>query len=260
MQPGQYSNYPRAPIQEINFGTIKEGWDLILKNWQPFATASLMALLVGLVVYGVGFIPLFPMIMASANPDNQTASTMGQLTLQFMMLPVIILAIALASPFYASMTHMTLKLLSGQSLETNDAFVGFQRLGQIMVAGVIMAIGVSVGSQCCYLPGFFIGGMTMFTYPLMFTRNYGPMDALKESWNILIKHVWMAMLFYLVISLLAGLGVCACFIGVLVTMPLLYVCPALVFRDFNVQPVGMVDAPVTTPGPESGTMLDPEAP
>ncbi len=250
MQPGPYSNYPRPPIQEINFAVISEGWKVVTKNIGPFALAGVLMVLAYLAVTGLGFLltmPLFAAANAASDSADPFASLSAQLVWQGAFTPFSILSMAVAAPFAMSITHMTLKVASGQALELGDAVYGTQRFGQAFVVGLIVGIGVTIGSICCYIPAFIVGGLTMFTYPIMLTRNLKPFEALRESWALLTRHLLMATLLYLVLSILSGLGICLC-VGIVLTLPLLYVCPALVYRDFYA--TGQPDpAPVGAPSP-----------
>ena len=73
----------------------------------------------------------------------------------------------------------------------------------------------------------------MFTFPILAQRDVTATEALKQSFYLLKKHWLMASLLYLVFAICSFLGCCALCIGLLVSLPLMYVVPTLVYRDFT---------------------------
>jgi uncharacterized membrane protein len=147
-----------------------------------------------------------------------------------------LLAYALAGPFAVSFVLMARKALAGEPVAVEDAFLGFGKFAPAAIAGGVIMLGVTIGAYCCIVPGLLFGGLTMFAFPIIATRDTGPFEAIRESWAMLTGHIWMAAVVYFLASLLSGLGVCACLVGLLVTLPILYVVEAIIHRDFTEAP------------------------
>ena len=82
------------------------------------------------------------------------------------------------------------------------------------------------------LPGFVVYGLLMLTLPLIIDRNMGVIEAMNESWNTL-KNDWLnATVFHFVIFVIGYIGIVACGIGLLFTLPLYFLAVASVYRDF----------------------------
>jgi len=233
--PEEYVPYPHQPSREIDFGVISEGFSLIWKNIGPFAVTSLLALIAYMAVYFAGVLITLPMA-GTANPNTTDfAEIMSrQMSSTLIQIPFTLLAYGLLGPFALSMSMMAMKVVRGEQVQVGDLGLGFARFGSSFLAMLAITFCVTIGTYICCLPGMIMGGLFMFTIPLIGDRSLQPFEAMGQSWQMLKSHLWMAMLFYLVVSLLSGLGILACGIGVLVTLPLLYVCATLVYRDFTV--------------------------
>ncbi|MBS1712818.1 MAG: hypothetical protein JST30_00625 [Armatimonadetes bacterium] len=233
--PEEYVPYPHQPSREIDFGVISEGFNLVWKNIGPFAVTALVAVVAYCAVYFAGVLITLPM-MGTADPTSADVSALmaRQMTSTLIQIPFTLLAYGILGPFALSMSMMTLKLVRGEPVQVGDLGLGFSRFGSAFLATLAITFCVTIGSYLCCLPGLIFGGLFMFTLPLIADRGLQPFEAMGQSWTMLKSHMWMALLFYLVISLLSGLGVIACGIGILVTVPLMYVCMTLVYRDFTI--------------------------
>ncbi|MCW5939576.1 MAG: hypothetical protein KF884_01385 [Fimbriimonadaceae bacterium] len=237
MDSGQYTNYPRPPVREINLSVIGVAWNMIIKNLMPFALCSLAALVAMAVPFGIGYVVSMGAAFASAS-NNDVGSAIGmQLVSTGIQLPFTILAYALAGPFAVSFVLMARKLLAGEAVSTDDIFSGFSKFVPAAIAGGVLMLGVTIGSYCCIVPGLLFGGLTMFTFPIIATKDVGPFEAIRESWGMLTGHLWMAGVAYFLASLVSSLGFCVCAIGLVVTLPILYVVEAILHRDFTEAPM-----------------------
>ncbi len=66
----------------------------------------------------------------------------------------------------------------------------------------------------------------------MADTEISPLDAIARSFEVLKRDMLMAVLFFLVLAIVANLGMILCYVGVIVTMPLLFLGTSLVYRDF----------------------------
>ncbi|MGI5818290.1 MAG: GYF domain-containing protein [Armatimonadota bacterium] len=71
-----------------------------------------------------------------------------------------------------------------------------------------------------------------FAVPLMVDRDLGAIDALKQSWAVTRKRYFSFLGMTIVFAVLSGLGWLFCWIGVLLTLPLLPVAQVCVYRDY----------------------------
>lgn len=171
--------------------------------------------------------------------------------------------------FMGGMYHMALLQLKGEPISVGDLFeVGrfFPRLagaailkllaslaGALLLlipAGILVVVAVLpslrqggqpaplplvlalVSGLLAVIPALVISALLMFTYPLIVHGRLGVIEAMGRSWSALKGQFIMASLFQFVAYLVAGLGVLACCVGVLFTMPLYPLAVAVLYRDF----------------------------
>lgn len=239
MQTQGQSPYPRgggqfqgAGRREIDFDVIGEAFRLLFANIGPFLIGGLVILLVMGFAVGLPYMMMFGGMMAAGNNDGAALGAMlGGMV--FLMIGAIAGG-AVAAVVGGGMCHVTLKICRGESVEIGDVFAGFRGSAiPLAVSGLLIGLGVGIGSNLCYIPGLILGGLWMLTYPMIMERRLGAIDAMRESW-MMLKDQWiMAGVIYLVAALIASLGALVCGIGMLVTWPLFYIIPALIYRDFT---------------------------
>jgi len=76
-----------------------------------------------------------------------------------------------------------------------------------------------------------LGGVIFFVVPHIAARNVQPMEAIRASWEIFRRNWFMFVLVAFVYGLIAGLGLLACCIGILVTAPLVAAATAHAYAD-----------------------------
>ena len=248
MEQGQYAAYPRKPIREIDFGVISEGFSIVTKNWLPFAIASIVLVLIaGLIEMGMIFLVLTVLGPAPSDPSDLGAVMSYTGREYAITIPGSLIMWAAMSPVLLSYSMMTLKHIRGQEIQVGDVALGFSRFGQAAIVVIINQVAAMVGTLACIVGSLWVAGRLMLAIPVLADKEIAPMEAVRESWVLTGPHMWMAMLLYFVVSLVSGLGIIACCVGILITIPLLYVCSTLVYRDLS----GMTAIPAT-PQPNIG--------
>ena len=236
MDPG-FVNYPRQVKRELTFDCIGEAWRIFRENAGVFVLNGLMILLSTSIPVTLAIIAMLPTFLRMGNPENMADmfENMGvQLALQGLIYVVILVGYLAAGPFMASATKMTLLVLRGQKPQTSDVFYGW-RNRPLRFAGIafLAYLGVLVGSMCCYIPGFIWGGLTMFSMSFAIDEDLGTIAAMRRSWDCLKPHILMASVLYLVLSIISSIGMLACFVGILVTMPLFYIAMTVLYDSMT---------------------------
>ncbi len=118
------------------------------------------------------------------------------------------------------------RISAGELFGVGDVIVELA-LGSAML-GAALAVSATV---CFVIPSFILAGVWMFVIPLIVDGRLRALDAFRQSWHAL-KGEWLsATLFHLVVSFLAGLGFCCCFVGAFFTMPIYCLAIAVLYRD-----------------------------
>lgn len=175
------------------------------------------------------------------NPDS-LATIVGQLKLQLAFYGGEFLAYTLIGPIVSSITRLSLKAIRDEPIVTSDLWFGFAKVaGRSVILSLIILAGVSIGCMLCYIPGLVFGGMMMFSFCYVVDKDYKITEAMSASWNEL-KPFWiMSGVLYLVLSLLASVGIFACCVGALVSVPFMYIAQACLYVQMAepVQPPSM---------------------
>jgi uncharacterized membrane protein len=157
------------------------------------------------------------------------------------------------------MYRSALKQLRGGRIGFGDLFSGsdcfLRLLGATLVAGALGTIGLLL----CVIPGLLVGGLFLFTAPLIVDRNLGVIEAMRMSRELTRRNLLLFTLFALVVAIIAWVGSYVCYVGLLVSYPLLFTIMTVAYRDcFGVAGARRFVAPVP-PGPPSYASAPPQA-
>ncbi|MBS1722010.1 MAG: hypothetical protein JSS66_03265 [Armatimonadetes bacterium] len=233
MQPE--SPAPKArTMREIDLGVIAEGFNLVWKNIGPFLVLSIVYCGIQILLSQVFGLALRPMIGAPPTNTQDFGELFAYMQKSYaVQYPLSLIINSVLAPFSLSICMMTLKLARGQTIDVSDGFKGFEAFLPAATAYLTISILSTLGLIGCFVGSFVVYGLLMFTFPLMADQKLAPMAAITESFSMLKKHWVMAAVFVFVTGLCVALGLLACCVGILVTMPLMFVCPTLVYRDFT---------------------------
>lgn len=242
-----------APLSgpRIRFEAIGEAWSELMRNLGTWIVAMLLTLI---VLYGVGiigyFVVLIPLFLTQGSDVGVVAYFGGMAVFCLVML-------ALMGAFYGGLYRMAIRQARGEMPVASDLFQSFDLAPRMIAVHILIAILTTIGFFLCIIPGFIVLGLTFLAYAIVADQNVGAVDAIRMSWEALKKDALMAILFALVITILSQIGVYACFVGALFTMPLLFLGHAIVYRDFfperfPVAPSGPPPVPPTEPPAQPG--------
>ena len=224
-----YTATPQAPRGGVDFAVIGESFEIVKNNWIPYTVYALFGLVITMVVVGAVVGPsTYAQVMATMRGEIVQPTMIEQLTSSFLQNFLTMMVNALV---YAGMAGMTLKAIQGHRVEISDAFDTLKYIGPVLFGGVLFSILYAVGAMMCCLPGLVVGGLFLPFYTIIVHEKLGAIDALKRSINLMSKYWLMGAVFFLVQSMLSGLGILACCVGVLFTMPLAMACNTLIYRD-----------------------------
>lgn len=126
----------------------------------------------------------------------------------------------IAAFMMGGMTMFCLKVARGEPYEFGDIFKGGPYFLGILVANLLTGLGVVFGLLLLIVPGIFLALAWSMTVPVLVDRQLGPIEAMKESWQLTTGHKGNIFLFGLLMLGLAILGLLACCVGVLVVGPI----------------------------------------
>ena len=168
---------------------LSRGWALVRDNPGLTIGSSLLAML---VMFGIAMIPLVGLAAIFINP------------------------IVLGGVFHAYVRRMR-----GEAPTVGDAFSGFgPPFLHLGLAGLISTIFICVGLLLCVVPGIYLGVAYTFAIPLVIDKKLDFWTAMEVSRRVINRHWWPMFGLLIVLFLLNVIGVLACFIGWIVTVPI----------------------------------------
>ena len=213
-----------VPQRSIDFAVLGEAFRLLFANWKDYtmAGAALFAILIPVTIL---------MVVMSFLAEGQPAAP-TVIVFFLLMFVFLIGALVVQGCLAAGITNYTLQLTRNGVASMQDMWMGFKNpmpfTGAFFISGIFTALGVCA----CILGTYVVAGLLMFVWPVMIDRRLGPMEAVRESWNMLKDEWLMATLFLFVVQLCASIGIYACYVGFAVTYPLTFIAPALLYNKY----------------------------
>ena len=152
----------------------------------------------------------------------------------------------LAGPMYAGIVYVTLAFLDKKQPAPviGDLFKGFNFFVPTLIFFVLLFVVLFVGQfVLAFIP--LIGGLlslavsigvptlVMFALFNIVDRKMEVVPAIQASIDLVKTNFWIFLGLYIVAMVIASLGAIACFIGVVVTAPMLPCMLAVAYRDLH---------------------------
>jgi len=118
----------------------------------------------------------------------------------------------------AGMMNFSLKVARGQTYAFSDIFEGSRWFLPVLGINFLSSLGVALGLILLIIPGVFLALSWCLAVSAAVDRNLGPIEALSESFKLTDGHRLSLLLFFLILAGLGIVGLCACFVGVVVAM------------------------------------------
>lgn len=113
-----------------------------------------------------------------------------------------------------------LKIADGQKAEIDDLFSGGEYFLPTIGAGLLVTLGVIIGSFLLVIPGLVFAFLNVFTPLLIVDRSMGAIEAIQTSIRLVIDNLLLALVLSLVMGVLNFIGSLFFGIGVLLTGPI----------------------------------------
>lgn len=215
---------PTGP--RIRFEVIGEAWGELMRSMGTWVLAQLVYLvIVGVIAFSGYLVILLPLILGEGSAPSLIAALFGYLV-------VLVLILVVSGAFAGALYRMAIRQIRGEMPAAGDLFQSFDLAPRFIAAHLIVGLLTYVGFILCFIPGLIVLGLTFLALPILADQNVGSVDAIRMSWEALKKDAFMAILFFLVLSIVAQLGGIACGIGVIFTLPMFFLGCAIVYRDF----------------------------
>lgn len=222
--PGAYG--APAPGSGWDLGTaFSFGWNGFTKNAGTVIGAMVLGFILTAVLGGIGF------GLSRAFSGSLVGSLLGN-GLQFGLSSV---ATAILGGQFA---RAALPVADGQKFEFSR-FTDFSGIGNIAVVGLLVGLITAVGTVLCILPGIAAGFLLSYAVYFVVDQNMAPVDALKASFEFCRANLGSTLVWWILSSIVAFLGLCLCGVGYLVTAPIALFGTVYTFRVLQGRPVAM---------------------
>lgn len=130
----------------------------------------------------------------------------------------------LLSPLFVGIIYMANKFNNAQSVQFNDLFIGYrQNFLNIVLYSLISTVVLGIAFALCFLPGLFVAPFFLLGYPILLFENANAIEALRKSIQVAKQNYGPLLGITLLGGLISIAGVIFCFIGILATLPFIYV-------------------------------------
>ena len=231
---------------KVRFGEwISEAWNMLTAKWQTWLAITIIYM----IPIGVIYVMMINFSLNTLPPFtdlNDLFQIMNDHTLHLFVLQLImIFLITFVKAFFLGGIFKTaFKQLNGEEITPSDIFNGTEFYLNVLVASLIISLFEFFGSFLYYIPALITNGLFFLTIPLIVRKDLPPLEALKESINVTKNNWIMFSLFAFFVELLAALGIFACCVGIIFTLPLLFLTAAVAYRDCyepELKPMSRVD-------------------
>ena len=241
----------QSAAPEVKWGEwIGGGWQMLMERWQVWVPMMLIFVLAIFVPILPAYILIFSASLASQGGDAPAAAIGALAPLLF--LAGMLITFGLAAFMMGGLYRTAFKQMRGETISIGDLFSGKDLLVPMLLTLLLVALCTMGGALLCIIPAYIVGGLLMFSIPLVVERGLSPMEALRTSFEKTKGNWLMFTLFAFVTGLIAGCGVIACYVGALVTYPLYFLITAVAYRDvFGVKGArgGMTATPASYTSP-----------
>ncbi len=147
-------------------------------------------------------------------------------TLLGSMVPIII-----QGPLIAGLHIFTMKKLMGRRAEFADLFLGFNYFVPTLVASLLIALFVSIGTILCIIPGLVVAAMYKFTYLFIVDKKMDFWPAMQAS-HAVVKHDYFGFTMFLLLMVLVDiLGALCCVVGIFVALPVTFAAITVAYKE-----------------------------
>lgn len=224
--------------------------DVVNKAWNLFGKTALFSIvaivLYCIVVYGIQLLVglIFPVddseLMAisqsgSADMDELMEAINNMIySPNYLTSSVISMLIgALVTPILYGILYLAYKADHNEVIEFGDIFYAYKegRFGKSVLLALISTILMYIGLVLCFIPGIVLAIFLTLAIPFLLFSEASPIEAIKASFAVVSKNFGGFTLMFFVFVLLILLGFFMCCVGLLATVPIMYIIMYVLYKE-----------------------------
>ncbi len=125
----------------------------------------------------------------------------------------------LAGPLFLGVVRLNQRILRGEPADANALFSGFSEFGPALGLALVSGVLTAIGYLLCILPGLYLAVAWAASWHLLADGRGSFWDCMEISRRAVTAHWGWALLLILVAHVVGWVGVLACGIGLLLTLP-----------------------------------------
>ena len=219
------------------------GWAKFQQNTGAIVISTLIYFVILAIIEVVAYIIFGGLLLSTTalHVDPNTgqlsggASTGFVTLLLFAGLSVLVFTLLFAL-VQSAIIHGLLQIANGKKVEIGD-FFKFEKVGQVLTAGLVVAVATAIGAFLCYIPALIVAFFTPFYLFFIVDKNLAPMDAIKASISLVNKNLASMFILFLAMIVAYIVGAIVCLVGLIVTMPVALLALTFAYRKFQNEPV-----------------------
>jgi uncharacterized membrane protein len=239
---------------DVRWEWIGDAWQFFTENpgaWIGMTIVSAVVAVIAIVLPVFFFIIPTGILASGSGGAGPSAAGIAALAGSAMIaiFAIAVISLLISSYLMAGLFRAAIQQAKGEAISVGDLFSAGDSFSGVLglmflyfIAGVVLALlafplafvseELSVlFSLAVRLLQLVAWGFLFFTIPLIVDRKLGVMDAIRTSISTTTPQWWMYVLFVLVLTIIYVLGVIPCGLGLLVTIPLVFLASAAAYRD-----------------------------
>lgn len=261
--PGSGSPYgappPGYPAPQFDVG------EAVKWSWGKF-TQNAAALIVPVLAYAAAITAavlvaaLLPMAFGQSTSTTYTDSfgettsgveiAYGPASFAVMIVGYILLFLVVVY-MHAALLTGGLDLADGKPVSIGSLFRP-RNLGTVLLTSLLIALGITVGSILCFIPGLIFAVGTLFALTFVIDRSLSPVDSIKASIATVRANLGPSLLSWLVQYAVVLVGELLCGVGIIVALPVAALIQVYTYRKLSGGQVVPLEQPGYQPGPPPG--------
>jgi uncharacterized membrane protein len=129
----------------------------------------------------------------------------------------------LAGPMIVGYMRMLETEDRGGTPRVSEIFSGFDNFAPALIVAVLGGVMVFIGLLFCIVPGLLLASLVPLALYLVAQGESDGISALKSAWNTLKPNLLPALLCFVLLAVLGGLGSVVFGFGVIFTLPIFYI-------------------------------------
>lgn len=215
------------------------GWKKFTENLGPILIAMLVFMLIGAVLYGIQFV-----VQMATTPETTVISGENGFVVKqsggalSVLLSFVFSIVGLIWGYLVQAAYARggLALTEGRPLILGE-LISFNKLGRVILAGILLSILTFVGLLLCILPGLVVAFFGSFFVYFILDQDAGAWDSIMKSFAFVKDNIGNLLLLLILSFIAMFVGALLCGLGLFVAIPVTVIAQAYTYKMLRGQPV-----------------------